>query len=157
MERIQFVFGQITSNGETGLNSRKYIRSKLSATIRITPDGAPPIDAMLIDLSLHGMLIKSEKIPEVGQKCRILMLLGDSNHKFPIHANGQIIRSQGQHFAVQFDNVGLGEREELESSILLHCDDPETCIKEFALSSTIFDPLTAIYLEPHSVKVPHER
>jgi len=138
------------------LNNRRYIRSKLSATVRITPNGDDaPIDAMLVDLSLHGMLVKAEKTPEVGQKCRILLLLGDNNHKFPIHANGQIVRAQDKHFAVQFNAVGLGESEELENSILLNSDDPEECIKEFALSSAIFDPLTVASLEPYPVKSLH--
>jgi len=130
------------------LNNRKHIRSKLPADVRITPEGNAPMDAMLVDLSLHGMLVQTEDMPQAGQQCQILMLLGNGKNKLPIHASGRIIRVQDKYIAIQFHSVGLGEHEELESSILVHSDDPEECIKEFALSSFVFDPLTASSLEP---------
>ncbi len=134
------------------LNSRQYIRSKLTADVQVTPEGGDPLDAMIVDLSLHGMLVQVEKMPQVGQRCHILMLLGNSTSKFPINARGKVVRVQEHYFAIQFDTVGLGEHEELESSILAHSDDPEECIKEFALSSFIFDPLTASSMEPYPNK-----
>jgi len=134
---------------------RKYIRSKLTAYARITPEGKAPVDAMVVDLSLHGMLVQADTTPQSGQKCQILMLLGNGKHKMPISANGVAVRVQDHYFAVQFDSVGLGEGEELESSILVHSDDPEACIKEFALSSFLFDPLTATSLEPYCNPASH--
>jgi len=107
------------------------------------------MNAILVDLSLHGMLVQAEKASQVGQKCHILMLLGNGKNKLPINANGRIIRVQDNYIAVQFHSVGLGEHEELENSILVHSDDPEECIKEFALSAFVFDPLTAASLEPY--------
>jgi len=134
---------------EGNLNKRKYIRSRLSATVRVTCEGSDPIDVILVDLSLHGMLLQAEETPPVGKKCQMLILLGDSKNKMPVHAVGHVVRVQDKHFAVQFYSVGLGEGEELENSILVHSDDPEACMKEFALSSLIFDPLSASSLEPY--------
>jgi len=131
------------------LDNRKYIRSKLSADVRITPEGKASMNATIVDLSLHGMLIQTEQTAQAGQACQIFMRLGNGKHKFPINASGRIIRVQEQYIAIQFHAVGLGEHEELERSILVHSDDPETCIKEFALSAFVFDPLTASSLEPY--------
>ena len=131
------------------MNNRKYIRSKLSAAVQITPEGWSPINATLVDLSLHGMLVNAKKMPQTGQTCQIFMLLGNGKHKLPINASGRIIRVQNHHIAIQFHSVGLGEHEELENSILVHSEDPEECIKEFALSAFVFDPLTASSMEPY--------
>jgi len=95
------------------------------------------------------MLLQAEETPPVGQQCQILILLGDSKNKMPVHAFGHVVRVQDKHFAVQFYSVGLGESQELENSILVHSDDPEECMKEFALSGFMFDPLTASSFEPY--------
>lgn len=117
--------------------------------MRITFEGNAPIDVILVDLSLHGMLVQAEETPQVGQTCHIQTLLGNSKNKLPIHAIGHVVRAQDRHFAVQFHSVGLGEGEVLENSILVHSDDPGECIKEFALSAFLFDPLTASSLAPY--------
>jgi len=117
--------------------------------VKITPEGGDSIQAMLVDLSTNGMLVQTKQPLQLGQKCQILLLLGDSSNKFPINSRGQIVRAQEDHFAIQFYSVGLGENEVLERSILVHADDPEACVKEFALSAFIFDPLTASSLEPY--------
>ena len=134
------------------MNNRKYIRSKLSAMVRVTFDKNAPIDVILVDLSLHGMLVQAKANPQVEQECQIQILLGDSKNKMPVHAFGHVVRVQGEHFAVQFHSIGLGEGEVLENSILVHSDDPGACIKEFALSGFLFDPLTASNLAPYPVQ-----
>jgi len=131
------------------LNQRKHIRSMLSAAVKITFEKSEAIHATLVDLSTNGMLVQSNEHLQIGQDCQILLLLGDSKNKLPINARGQIIRGNDQHFAIQFYSVGLGENEVLEQSIMVHADDPEACVKEFALSALIFDPLTASNLEPY--------
>jgi len=131
------------------LNCRKHIRSTLSAAVEIIPDEGENIHAVLVDLSTNGMLVQTEKTLQLGQKCQISLLLGDSSNKLPINARGKVIRGNENHFAIQFSSVGLGEGEVLERSILVHADDPEACVKEFALSALIFDPLTAANLEPY--------
>jgi len=136
------------------LNKRKYIRSSLSAVVRLSYGGNAPIDVILVDLSLHGMLVRAQANPQTGQECHIQILLGDSENKMPVHAVGRVVRVQGEHFAVQFHAVGLGDGEELENSILVHADDPEACLKEFALSGFLFDPLTASSLAPYPVQPP---
>ncbi|MDQ6970519.1 MAG: PilZ domain-containing protein [Mariprofundus sp.] len=134
------------------MNQRKHIRSMLSAEVRITANKSQAINATLVDLSTNGMLVQAETALNLGQECQIQLLLGDSKHKLPIHAHGKVIRANDQHFAIQFSSVGLGENEVLEQSILTHADDPDACVKEFALSAFIFDPLSVSNLEPYSTK-----
>jgi len=131
------------------LNTRKHIRSTLSAAVEITPEGSHCIHAELVDLSTNGMLIHSEEQLQVGQACQILLLLGDSANKFPINSRGKIVRANRNHFAIQFSSVGFGEAEVLERSILINADDPEACVKEFALSAFLFDPLSVASFAPY--------
>ncbi len=130
------------------MDKRKFIRSKLAASVQITPEGGETIEATLVDLSLHGMLAHAESELESGTQCNILIRLGNGSNRFPIRGYGRVVRTQDHYIAFQFQTLGLGAYEELENSILLHCDDPEVCVKEFALSEFIFDPLTASSLEP---------
>jgi len=134
------------------VNHRKHMRSMLSAEVTITPEKSETIHATLVDLSTNGMLVQAETALHLGQKCNILLLLGDSNHKLPISARGKVIRANAQHFAIQFSSIGLGEHEIMEQSILTHADDPDACVKEFALSAFMFDPLSASNLEPYSTQ-----
>ena len=134
------------------MNQRKHIRSTLSAAVTISPEGSDSIDATLVDLSTNGMLVHTDEVLQHGQACQILLLLGDSKHKLPINARGQVVRIHEQHFAIQFSSVGLGENEVLERSVMVHADDPEACVKEFALSAFLFDPLSASNLEPYSTQ-----
>jgi len=129
-------------------DSRKYTRSKISIAAQLTPEGGEPIDIMVDDLSLHGMLVHAEQQLEVGQPCRVRILLGRFKHELPMIATGSVVRTQDEYLAIQFGSIGIEAHEELESMILSHSEDPVQCLKEFSQSELIFDPLSACDLNP---------
>ena len=86
---------------------------------------------MVIDLSMNGILIQSDTTLEIGRRCHISMLLGHYMHELPISAEGVVIRSHDNMFAICFDTVGIESAEELQDMILFHSSDPQLCLQEF--------------------------
>jgi len=116
---------------ESSNNSRAFSRSSISIATRLTPAGAPPIDAMVVDLSMNGVLVETDAMLEIGSKCHISMLIGHYMHELPISANGSVVRVQQGVIAICFDTIGIEAVDELESMILFQSPDPEQCLHEF--------------------------
>ena len=112
-------------------NSRKFIRSNISIATRLWPEGIPPIDAMVVDLSLNGILVQTDVKLEIGSKCRISILIGHYMHELPISAGGVVVRNHDGMIAICFDAVGIESSRQLQSMIVFHSNDPEQCLQEF--------------------------
>ena len=147
---------QSVQNGITGKREydmqedehRKYTRSKIAVAAQYIPEGGEPVDVMVKDLSLHGIMVKAVETLEIGQKCHIRILLGHYKHELPIVAQGSVIRAQGEYFAIKFNTVGFESNESLENLILTHSDDPAQSLSEFSKEELPFDPLSANDLDP---------
>jgi len=112
-------------------NTRKFTRSNISIAIRLWASGVSPFDAMVIDLSLSGILIQTDKTLAIGSKCHISMLLGHYMHELPLNAEGVVVRVHDGVMAISFDAVALESSRELQNIIVFHTDDPEQCLHEF--------------------------
>ncbi len=128
--------------------NREHIRSNISLAAQVIPEGGECIDVMVKDLSLHGIQVGAQHGLEVGQKCRIHIQFGHLNDELPIVADGIIVRTLDDCFAIQFETVGFESHEELESMILAHSHDQKQCLKEFTKESFFFDPLSAFDFDP---------
>jgi len=128
--------------------NREHIRSNISLAAQVIPDGGETIDVMVKDLSLHGILVSAKHGMEVGQTCRINIQFSHIDDDQPIVAEGTIVRTQDDCFAIQFETVGFESHEELESMILAHSNDQKTCLQEFVKESFFFDPLSAFDFDP---------
>ena len=117
-------------------NTREFIRSNISIAARLTPADAPFFDVHVIDLSLNGILMKTENRLAVGSKCSVVMLIGHYMHELPISAEGIVVRAHDGMIALCFDAVGIESSEELQNMILFHSDDPEQCLLEFEQTET---------------------
>jgi len=115
---------------ENSKNNRSFSRSNIAIATRLTPAGAASIDAMVVDLSMNGVLVKTDAVLEIGSKCHISMLIGHYMHELPISANGVVIRVQQGTIAICFDTIGIEAADELESMILFQSPDPEQCLNE---------------------------
>lgn len=112
-------------------NTRKFIRSNISIAIRLWTSGVSPFDAMVIDLSLNGILIRTDATLALGSKCHISMLLGHYMHELPLSAEGIVVRVHDGMMAISFDAVAIESSRELQDMIVFHTDDPEQCLHEF--------------------------
>lgn len=128
--------------------SREYSRSKISIAAELIPEDGEKMQVMVIDLSLHGIMVHADTPLQIGQKCRIRIMVGHYRHELPITAEGSVVRIQGSDFAIQFDSVGVEANEELERKILTNSNDPDQCLKEFAQEEMLFDPLSANDFDP---------
>lgn len=112
-------------------NRRKFIRSNISIATRLTPSGAPSINAIAIDLSMSGILVQTDATLEIGSKCHVSMLIGHYMHELPISAEGVVARVQKGIIAICFNAIGIDVSKEFESMILFHSNDPKRCLLEF--------------------------
>jgi len=112
-------------------NTRGFTRSQISIAIRLRAPGISPCDAMVVDLSLNGVLIQTDATLAVGSRCQISMLLGHYMHELPLNAEGVVVRAHDGMIAISFDTVAIEASRELQDIIVFHTDDPEQCLHEF--------------------------
>ncbi|MDQ6968287.1 MAG: PilZ domain-containing protein [Mariprofundaceae bacterium] len=112
-------------------NARKFTRSNISIAIRLWAADLSPFDAIVIDLSLNGILIQTDTTLTIGSKCHISILLGHYMHELPLNAEGIVVRVRDGIMAIAFDAVAIESSRELQNMIVFHTDDPEQCLHEF--------------------------
>jgi len=112
-------------------NAREFIRSDISIAARVTPVDKAPLDVMVRDLSMNGILVQSSQSLPMGCQCRVEILIGHYMHELPLCAEGVVIRAFENKMAICFNAIGIETSEEFESMILFHSDNPEQCLQEF--------------------------
>jgi len=129
--------------------NRQYSRSKIAIAAELRLDScSDPIQVAVKNLSLHGILVQSDRPLQIGEQCTITILLGDVQDQLPISARGAVVRADEQDYGIQFDCIGFEDTEELERTILAKSDEPDRCLKEITKTSLIFDPLSAFDMDP---------
>ncbi len=112
-------------------NAREFIRSDISIAARVTPVNKAPMDVMVLDLSMNGILVQTSQSLPMGYQCQVEILIGHYMHELPLCAEGVVIRAIENKMAICFNAIGIETSEEFESLILFHSDDPEQCLQEF--------------------------
>jgi len=112
-------------------NARAFIRSNISIAARVTPVGQAPLDVMVLDLSMNGILVQTSQLLPMGSQCQVEILIGHYMHELPLCAEGIVIRATDNKVAICFNTIGIETSEEFESLILFHSDNPEQCLQEF--------------------------
>lgn len=122
-------------------NARKYSRSQVSIAAILTPSGGEPIDVDVVDISMGGMFLHTDKKLTAGTRCQIKILLGHFKHELPIGADGIIVRTIEDGIALKFSSVKIETAPELQSLIVFNSDDPEQAAVEFSKhGGWIFNP-----------------
>jgi len=113
-------------------NQRLYSRSKVSIAATLTlPDG-DSFGVEVVDLSMGGMFIHSDKVLKADSRCQINMLLGHFKHELPIVADAIVIRTVHDGTALRFESVHLESIPSIQNIITEHADDPEQTVMEFS-------------------------
>jgi hypothetical protein len=82
------------------------------------------------DLSLKGMLVRTEERLPRGTPCEVRLLLGD--HAAEILADGLVVRDYDEGFAVQFTRLlGVESYEHLKNLVLYNAQDTARIEQEF--------------------------
>ena len=123
------------------VNARKYSRSQVSVTAILTPAGGEPFAVDVVDISMGGMFVHTDKKLVPGIRCQVQILLGHFQHELPIGTEGTIIRSVNDGIAIKFSSVKIDAAAELQSLIIINSNDPEQAAVEFSKhGGWIFNP-----------------
>jgi len=112
------------------VNKRRFSRSSIEIAVKITSKGFASFDAIVVDMSMNGIQVETDKCLPEGTACEVDILIGHYKHELPLVAKGKVVRSQNRHIAIFFDSIGVGGSEEIQSMLLFHADDPEQCLHE---------------------------
>ena len=83
------------------------------------------------NLSLHGMLVKSERVLPVGSKVEITISLADADPTVEIHLNGIVVRSQEGELGFKFERIELDSFVHLRNIVSIAKGDADSVMDEF--------------------------
>lgn len=113
-------------------NQRHYSRSRLSVAATLAPEGEDAFGVEVVDLSMGGMFVHSERNIDSGTNCQVSILLGHFKHELPLTAKGVVVRNSSEGIALRFESIELEAVPNLQSLIVEHADDPEKTELEFS-------------------------
>ena len=113
-------------------NQRQYSRSKVSIAATLTPEGSESFSVKVVDLSMGGMFVHSERMLNAGVSCSLSILLGHFKHELPLTAKWVVVRSSSEGIAIRFESIEMESIPDMQSLIIDHADDPEKTELEFS-------------------------
>jgi len=113
-------------------NQRQYSRSMVSIAATLTPEGSESFGVQVVDLSMGGMFVHSERMLDAGAPCSVSILLGHFKHELPLIAKGVVVRSSSEGIALRFESIEMESIPDIQSLIIDHADDPEKTELEFS-------------------------
>ncbi len=122
-------------------NQRQYSRSKVSIAATLTPEDGESFGVEVVDLSMGGVFIHSDKMLDAGSRCKVNMLLGHFKHELPIIADAIVIRTLENGIALRFESVKLESIPGMQNIIVDHAEDSDQAVMEFSThGGWIFTP-----------------
>ncbi len=83
------------------------------------------------NLSLHGMLVKSERVLTVGSPVDITISLADADPPVAIHLNGVTVRAQEGELGFKFERIELDSFVHLRNIVSIAKGDADRVMDEF--------------------------
>ena len=113
-----------------GSEHREFTRVHVKVLTEVTVEGRTIRSFDSQDLSLKGMLVRTEERLPPGTPCGVRVLLGDG--AVEILADGVVVRDYAEGFAVQFTRLlGLESYEHLKNLVMYNSPDPDRIEQEF--------------------------
>jgi hypothetical protein len=113
-----------------GPNQREFTRVHVHVQVEITALGQSILSSEPQDLSLKGLMVRTEARLPAGTPCEVKLLLGDQLTQ--ILAEGVVVRDYPEGFAVQFTRIlGIESYEHLKNLVLYNAADTERIEREF--------------------------
>lgn len=112
---------------------RIFSRISLDRGARISIEGRTPFHAEIVNLSMSGLLLKTEEHLEPGIECRVSIPLTE-NEEMRIEAQAAVVRPTTGGFAVNFTKLlGVESYNHLRSLLLYNASDPDRIEEEFKI------------------------
>ncbi|HZV81932.1 MAG TPA: PilZ domain-containing protein [Geobacteraceae bacterium] len=83
------------------------------------------------NLSLHGMLVRSERVLSCGKQVEITISLVDAVPPVEIHLNGVVVRSQEGELGFRFERIELDSFVHLRNIVSIAKGDADRVMDEF--------------------------
>lgn len=113
-----------------GSNQREFTRVHVQIHAEVVALGRTIHSSLSQDLSLKGMLVRTDERLPAGTPCQVKLLLGDELTE--IQAEGTVVRAYDDGFAVQFNRIlGVESYEHLKNLVLYNAADTERIEREF--------------------------
>ncbi|HNX94402.1 MAG TPA: PilZ domain-containing protein [Holophaga sp.] len=104
---------------------RIFTRLPIGRQAIVLLEGQEPFGAEIINLSMSGVLLKSDHAPEEESDCTVSIPLSDGG-ELRIDTQGVIIRHTPDGFAVQFTKLeGLDSYNHLKNLLMYNAQTPE--------------------------------
>lgn len=111
-------------------NQREFTRVHVQVQVEVTALGRTIHSTQPQDLSLKGLMVRTEARLPLGTPCEVKLLLGDQRTE--ILAEGEVVRDYEDGFAVQFTRLlGVESYEHLRNLVLYNSHDTERIEQEF--------------------------
>ncbi len=122
-------------------NQRQYSRSKVSIGATLSPDNGEAFGVEIVDLSMGGLFVHTDRQLQKGEHCKVSMLLGHVQHELPILADAVVVRTVANGIALRFESIQLENVSSMQRVIIDHAEDPEQTELEFSShGGWIFSP-----------------
>jgi len=122
-------------------NQRQYSRSQVSIAATLMFEGEEPFGVDVVDLSMGGVFLHTERKFAVGRACKVGLLLGHIKHELPLLADAKVVRLLEHGIALKFNSINVENIEPLQDVIVDHAADPEQAQVEFSKTGGwVFNP-----------------
>ena len=78
-----------------------------------------------VNLSLSGMLVKTDEIIPLGSICRVRLRLSGTQEPLELTMEGRLVRQDASGFGIQFDEMDLDSYTLLKEIVRHNADDPD--------------------------------
>lgn len=104
-------------------NARDFTRVSFTTRAEVDVNGTT-VEGRVSDISMNGVFVHSEHAVSNGDACRVRIFLGEQDPLL-IHAEGEVVRSRADGFAVHFTGLYCESFPHLKQVILHNSESPE--------------------------------
>jgi hypothetical protein len=112
------------------MEKRHFSRVEYHIHAVITCDGET-IQAEVENLSLKGMLVRSDRVLPEGKPVAITITLSSVTPPVEIHLNGLVVRAHGGELGFAFDRIELDSFMHLRNIVAICTGDADSVMDEF--------------------------
>jgi len=111
--------------------SREFTRLSIPVKIEVKTHDSEPIAATALNISMSGVLLRSDRKLATDTPCEIHIILGE-NDPLVIVSHGKVLRSTQNELAVGFTEMDLNGFSHMKNLLLYNAPDANQIDEEFS-------------------------
>lgn len=109
--------------------NRKH-RSEYHVSLTFDGSDGQHLPGQSINISLSGLLIKTETQKPLGTHCTVFIHLGSQDMGIDLSLDAEVVRHTDGGMALQFQNISPENEEHLQKIVLYNSENPEAVLEE---------------------------